>query len=127
MSNVEGNDALRALDPESRDAGYWSGFRRGVMDRAMGELARRREAVRLTIPGVLSGWSRSLIPVSIAAAAVAGFMVLAERASQPDPPPLALEEILNEETEGGAFDAVMDENRDWAVPAFMTLVEGDVR
>jgi len=127
MDNHDRNEGLRALDPGFQDASYWSGFRRAVMDRAMGELARRREVVRLTVPGVLSGWFRSVMPVSIAAAAIAGFMVLKEQASEPPSAPLALEEILREETQGGPFDAVMDETLEWAPVAFMTMVEGDLR
>ncbi|MGI9627187.1 MAG: hypothetical protein ACR2QM_10160 [Longimicrobiales bacterium] len=127
MNKDERLEALLGLDPEAQDAGYWVEFRRQVLDRAVGELARRREQVRLSIPGVLSGWSRSLIPVSLAAAVIAGIMVMSERQAVDAPVPLALEELSRAETEDGPFDDVMEGTIDWApTAAFMTLVEGEV-
>lgn len=117
---------LEPLDPGWDDPGYWEGFRRTVLDRARGELARRRELVRLTVPGVLSSWSRGLMPVALAAAAIAAFMIVSERRVEPEPVPLALEDILSEETRGGPFASVMDGTTEWAPAAFMTLVEEEV-
>lgn len=126
MNNEERFEAIRNLDPAREDPGYWVGFRKQVLERAMGELARRRERVRMSVPVVLSAWSRSLIPVSLAAAIIAGIMVISERRVSEDPVPLALEELSRAETEDGPFDDVMEGTMDWAPAAFMTLVEGEV-
>ncbi|NNM31727.1 MAG: hypothetical protein HKO53_01590 [Gemmatimonadetes bacterium] len=111
------------LDPGWDDPGYWTAFRASVMDRARLELARRREAIRLTVPTVLFGWSRGLVPAALAAAAIAGFMVVSEQGAAVDPEPLALEDIVSEEAE--AMRAFLDEASDWAPTAFMALVEGE--
>ena len=117
---------LKPLDPAWEDPGYWEGFRRAVVDRARSELARRRETLRLTVPGVLSSWSRGLMPVALAAAAIAAFMIVSEGRVQSDPVPLALEDILNEETRGGPFASVMEGTAEWAPAAFMSLVEEEL-
>ena len=117
---------LKPLDPGRDDPRYWEGFRRAVLDRARSELARRRETLRLTVPGVLSSWSRGLVPVALAAAAMAAFMIASERRVEPEPVPLALEDILSEETRGGPFASVMDGTAEWAPAAFMTFVEEEL-
>lgn len=117
-------DRLRFLDPGFDDPGYWTEFRRTVMQRARSELARRRDMVKTTVADVLSAWSRSLIPTALAAAAVATFVILSERGVEADTTPLALEEeLLATETTDGLFTAVLDGTTDWAPTAFMTLVE----
>lgn len=121
MDEREGR--LRALDPGFDDPGYWTEFRRTVMERARIELARRREMVRMTVADVLSAWSRSLIPTALAAAGIVTFTIVSERGVEQDLPPLALEEILTAEESDGLFTAVVDGTADWAPTAFMTLVE----
>ena len=127
MNRDEGIQDLRALDPATEDPGYWAGFRTAVLSRAVGELARRRELARLTVPGLLSSWSRSLIPVSLAAAAIAAFMVSYERASESEAAPIALEELFLEETREGPFNAVMEGTMEVAPAAFLSMVEGEGR
>ena len=129
MNNDDRLDALNVLDPERDDPGYWVRFHRVVVDRAVLELARRREMARATISGVLSGWSRSLIPVGLAAAAIALFMVLSEGRSDlagVEAQPLALEEVLDDDVEESSFRAVTTGTTDATVEAFMTAVEEDV-
>ena len=111
------------LDPGRDDPGYWTGFRNTVMERARLELARRREAMRLTVPTVLFGWARGLVPAALAAAAIAGFMVVSEQGVTLDPEPLALEDIVSEDAQ--AIEAFLEQGTDWAPTAFMAVVEGE--
>lgn len=119
---------LAVMDPEHDRPGYWDRLHATVLERAALELARRRRRARESVGAVLSGWSRSLIPVAAAAAAIAAFLVGSEvRQAVDSAPPLLLEDILASEVEDGAFRAVMS-GREPANPvAFMALVEGNVR
>jgi len=67
---------LEVVDPAKTDGLYWARFQREVMQRALSELARRREQVRLTVSEALSGWARLVLPSAVAAAAVAGFLIV---------------------------------------------------
>lgn len=118
---------LVVMDPEYDRPGYWGRLRNRVMERAAFELARRRRIARESVAAVLSGWSRSLIPVAVAAAAIAALLVGGEvRQAAEHIAPLALEDVLANEVEDGALQAVMS-GRDPANPVvFMALVEGNV-
>lgn len=118
---------LAVMDPEHELPGYWCRLRARVMERAAFELARRRRMARGSVAAVLSGWSRSLIPVAVAAAAIAAFLVGGEvRQAVEGIPPLVLEDVLANEVEDGALQAVMS-GRGPANPAvFMALVEGNM-
>ncbi len=119
---------LAVMDPGHDRPGYWDRFRAAVLKRAAFELARRRRLARESVGAVLSGWSRRLIPVAAAAAAIAAFLVGSEvRQAVDSAPPLLLEDVLANEVEDGAFQAVMS-GREPANPvAFMALVEGNAR
>lgn len=119
---------LAVMDPGHDRPGYWNRLRAAVLKRAAFELARRRRLARGSVGAVLSGWSRSLIPVAAAAAAIAAFLVGSEvRQAADSAPPLLLEDVLANEVEDGAYQAVMS-GREPANPvAFMALVEGNVR
>jgi len=98
-----------------------------VMERAALELARRRRLARESVATVLSGWSRSLIPVAAAAAVVAAFLVGSEvRHAADNAPPLVLEDVLASEVEDGAPRPVMNGQAPASPVAFMALVEGNV-
>lgn len=62
---------LDAIDPGAVDGLYWARFHRVVLERAAGELARRRDLVEVTIADALSGWARMIVPTAAIAAAVA--------------------------------------------------------
>lgn len=91
--------ALGSLDPGLHDAGYWHRFHRHVMAGVGRELARRRMMADVTMSDVIAGWSRTLVPSALMAAAVAAFMLLGTPPS-PAPGPLALEEILRQSSDG---------------------------
>lgn len=82
--------ALRALDPSSRDPGFWLRFHALVMQGAGPELARRRLMADLTVGDVLAGWARALVPTAVLAAAVAALVLMREA----PPAPVTVEDLL---------------------------------
>lgn len=127
LSTREALVLLEIVDPGYRSPGYWERCHATVMERAAFELARRRALARESVAAVLSGWSRSLIPVAVAAAAVAAFLVGSEvRHAADASPPLVLEDVLANETEDRALEAVMGGQVPANPVAFMALVEGNV-
>lgn len=119
--------SLEVVDPGNRLPGYWERFHAMVMERAALELARRRRVARESVATVLSGWSRSLIPVAAAAAVVAAFLVGSEvRHAADNAPPLVLEDVLASEVEDGAPRPVVNGLAPSSPVAFMALVEGNV-
>ncbi len=126
-STREAPASLEVLDPGYGLPGYWERFHAGVMERTAFERARRRGLARQSVAAVLSGWSRSLIPVAAAAAAVAAFLVGREVSHSADAsPPLVLEEVLATEIEDGALQTVAVGQIPANPVAFMALVEGNV-
>ena len=118
---------LEFLDPGYEAPGYWERFHAMVMQRAALELARRRRLARESVAVVLSGWSRSLIPVGIAAAIAAAMLVGSEVRNGGDAaPPLVLEDVLASEVEDRALPVVMSGQAPASPVAFMALVEGNV-
>lgn len=67
--------ALAELDPGRDDPTYWLGFHRAVLSAGHQELRRRRWEGERSVTGVVSVWSRALVPLALAAAAVAGFLL----------------------------------------------------
>lgn len=119
--------SLDPVDPGYGVPGYWERFHAMVMERAALGLARRRELARESVAVVLSGWSRSLIPVGIAAAVAAALLVGSEvRNAGESAPPLVLEDVLASEVEDRALPVVMSGQAPANPVAFMALVEGNV-
>ena len=119
-------EALKAIDPACADPGYWDRFRDAVLEQAAFQLARRRELARESVEAILSGWSKPLIPLAVAAALVAAFLAGAMASSDPNPatpPALALEDVLESEVGDGFYRAVIDGSDAAGATAFMTLVE----
>ena len=118
---------LVAMDPQYERPGYWDRLHAGIMRRVAFELARRRRMARESMAAVLSGWSRSLIPAAAAAAVIAAFLIGSEvRRAAEAAPPMLLEDVLANEVEDGAFQAVMSGSASASPVAFMALVEGNV-
>ena len=128
---MEDNDrvtALEVLDPGHERPGYWDRFRSQILESAAFELARRREAARETVAAVLSGWSRSLIPVAAAAALIASIMIVNEARQQRQPPPrLVLEDMLGETLGESSFRAALGAAVQSNTAAFVAFVEEDTR
>ena len=85
--------ALSELDPGRDDPTYWLGFHGQVMGASRNELRRRRWADVRSVTGVVSIWSRAVVPLALAAAAVAGFL-LARPVLEQDAP-LFIEDVLS--------------------------------
>ena len=116
---------LRALDPAHARPGYWERFRAEIMERAAFELARRRELARESVELVLSGWSRSLVPVAVAAAVIAVIMLGSETTQDPGPgTPLVLEEVLATDLGDEVLQTVIAGEALASPVAFMAFVEG---
>lgn len=124
---------LRGLDPGCDDPGYWGRFHASVVDRAAFELATRRRRTRESVQAILSGWSRPLIPLAVAAA-VAAALLAVEGAGKGDvsgpeawtePPALGLEDVLDAGVGDGSLRAVLAGELHATHAAFMTVVEGN--
>ncbi|MYA10138.1 MAG: hypothetical protein F4087_04095 [Gemmatimonadetes bacterium] len=128
---MEDNDrvtALEVLDPGHERPGYWGRFRTRILENAAFELARRREVARVSVAAVLSGWSRSLIPVAAAAALIASIMIANEARQQAEPAPrLVLEDMLGGALGASSFQAALGVGVQPNTAAFMTFVEEDNR
>ena len=128
---MEDNDrvtVLEVLDPAHERPGYWDQFRARIMENAAFELARRREAARETVAAVLSGWSRSLIPVAAAAALIASIMIANEARQQAGPAPrLVLVDMLGGALSESSFQAALGAGVQSNTAAFVTFVEEDTR
>lgn len=118
---------LKAVDPACANPEYWDRFWARVMEKAAFELATRRRRARTSVETVLTGWSRSLIPVAVAAALVAAFLAGAIAWDDPIPaaaqPSMALEDVLENEVGEGFYQTVISGAGTGAPAAFMTLVE----
>ena len=126
--NMQDNDRvtpLAVMDPGYDRPEYWERQHGRIMERVAFELARRRAAVRESVAAVLSGWSRSLIPVAVAAAVIAAVLVTAETRRQAEPAPqLVLQDILGEGEGDRPFEALLSADRAASAVTFMALVEG---
>lgn len=126
MRNEKRITLLQALDPAHDRPGYWERFRAEIMERAAFELARRRELARESVELVLSGWSRSLVPVAVAAAVIAAIMLGSETTRDPGPgTPLVLEEVLATDLGDEVLQTVIAGEAHASTVAFMAFVEGD--
>ena len=67
---------LQVVDPGAQDGLYWARFHRDVMNRAIAELARRRDMMQLTMSEALTGWARLVVPAAAVAAAVAAVFLV---------------------------------------------------
>lgn len=118
---------LKAVDPACTNPEYWDRFRARVMEKAAFELATRRRRARTSVETVLTGWSRSLIPLAVAAALVAAFLAGALAWNDPSPaaaqPSMALEDVLENEVGDGFYRTVISGAGTGAPATFMTLVE----
>ena len=99
MSEVEPGVQLEILDPGCRDPGYWPWFQSRVMEAARPHLAYRRRN-QVTMESVMLSWSRLILPVTVAAAAVAA-AVLVRESRLPESEDIAgVEEVLGFPADG---------------------------
>lgn len=67
---------LAEVDPGRDDPTYWMRFHRSVEAGSRMELRRRRRENELSVVGVMSTWSRAVVPAALAAATIAGFLLV---------------------------------------------------
>ncbi len=120
MSDLDDRLHLGSLDPGSGDPGYWLRFHRRVMARAGDELARRRLAGEWTIAEVVFQWRKTLVPVALLAATLAGIFVLGHEEPAPALSPIALEEALMEGLVGDPIPTVLGRTAELDEVAFLT-------
>jgi len=99
---------LAVLDPGLDDPGYWPRFLSVVMERASGELSRRRLVADVGVTDFFQLWSVPVIRAALIAAAIAGILLLR------DGPATAL----------GVEEALTMELEDRTLPDFMAQPEG---
>ena len=92
--DMELASALKFVDPAMDDPNYWFRFRAWVMENAAPELARRRLVAELTVGDVVTSWARALVPTALAAAVVAGLVLLRGGGVQAAGVPVGVEELL---------------------------------
>ena len=117
--DLELAEQLRVLDPSQDDPSYWFRFRGWVMKEAEGELVRRRMSVDLTVEDLLESWSRTVIPVAMAAAIAAIALI---RSSPDDAPELfmavGVEELLVREIPAQTQPVLLSPNAAEGIVAF---------
>ena len=117
--DLELEEQLRVLDPSQDDPSYWFRFRGWVMKEAEGELARRRMSVDLTVEDLLESWSRTVIPVAMAAAIAAIALI---RSSPDDDPKVfmavGVEELLVREIPAQTQPVLLSPNAAEGIVAF---------
>ena len=99
---------LSVLDPGLDDPGYWPRFLSLVMERASGELSRRRLAAEVGVTDLLQSWSVPVLRAALVAAVIAGVLLLRDGPATT----LGVEEALTMELE------------DRTLPDFMAQPQG---
>jgi hypothetical protein len=125
MSDIEPRLPLAPLDPGHDDPGYWGRFHGRVMGAAASRLQARARTARLTIEDMLLSWSRMVVPGAAAAAALAGFLFLAEPAPHDGEVLLGVEDLLRLEAERGGVPTFLTANAPLDREQFLVAIEGD--
>ena len=94
MSELDDRLQLESIDPGSEDPGFWIRFHGRVMAQAREELARRQMAGEWSFAEVMFQWRKTVVPLTLLAATLAGIFVLGQREPTPVFSPVALEEAL---------------------------------
>jgi hypothetical protein len=116
--DMELASALQFVDPATDDANYWLRFRAWVMKSAATELARRRLVAELTMGDVVTSWARAVVPTALAAAVVAGLVLLRGAEVVGPPVPVGVEELLVVDLEEEAIPSALAADEATAFVAF---------
>ena len=116
--DMELASALQFVDPATDDANYWLRFRAWVVKSAAGELARRRLMAELTMGDVVTSWARAVVPTALAAAVVAGLVLVRGTGVTVTPVPVGVEELLVVGLEEEAIPSVLAADEATASVAF---------
>ena len=124
MKETEERIELDALDPGYRDPGYWVRTHERIMSRARGELARRQMAGDWTVADVVFQWRKTLVPLTLLAATLAGIFVLGYEEPANPYSPMVLEEVLLDGVEGDPIPTVLERGAELETVAFLAGSEG---
>ena len=124
MKETEERTELDALDPGYRDPGYWVRTQERIMSRARGELARRQMAGDWTVADVVFQWRKTLVPLTLLAATLAGIFGLSHEEPADPYSPMALEEVLLDGVEGDPIPTVLERGAELETVAFLAGSEG---
>ena len=124
MKETEERIELDTLDPGYRDPGYWVRTHERIMSRARGELARRQMGGAWTVAEVLFQWRKTLVPLTLLAATLAGIFVLSHEEPADPYSPMALEEVLLDGVEGDPIPTVLERGAELETVAFLAGSEG---
>ena len=124
MNDFDDRIDLAALNPGSHDPGFWIRYHRRVMSEAGEELMRRRVAVRLSVPDVVFQWRKTLVPLTLLAAALGGLLLTGEEEPTREMAPVALEEALVEGLAGDPIPTVLQQTADLDEVAFLARPAG---
>lgn len=116
--DIELASALQFVDPATDDPNYWLRFRAWVMESAASELARRRLMADLTMGDVVTSWARAVVPTALAAAVVAGLVLLRGTGITVTPVPVGVEELLVVDLEEEAIPSALAADEATAFVAF---------
>jgi hypothetical protein len=98
MSIIEPQVDLEVLDPVRSDPVYWDAFQNRVLQAAAPELARRRaRGEPVPVTDVFVAWGKALVPSALAAAALAGVLMVPRVAAEPSH--MGVEEALQARVE----------------------------
>ncbi len=104
--DVELAEAFAHFNPDHRYPNYWLRFRQWILENAKGELARRRLIHELTVGDVMTSWAKTVVPVVLLAAVVAGLLLTRDQSAVPVQP-MGIEELLVSEVEGQIIPAAL--------------------
>jgi len=124
MSDEDRRVSLEPLDPGVRSPGFWIRFHSRVMEQAAGELERRRREVELGIAEVVFAWRRTLVPVTLLAAALAGVLLATGRDAGLGVMPMSLEEALVLDAVGEPLPTLWVQEPELDEVAFLTMGGG---
>ena len=116
--DVELGSYLRFVDPASSDPNYWLRFQSWVLKSAGPELARRRLMADLTVGDVIMGWSRTLVPAAMLAAALAGLFAMRSGTTAAAPVAVGVEELLVVGIEDETIPVTLDNDETATAVAF---------
>jgi hypothetical protein len=97
MNRTDEKLHLESLDPGSRDPGFWLGFHSRVMADAREELARRRMMGGVGVVDLVFAWRKTLVPMALMAAALAGILMAGSGKSEEPVQMVAVDDLLRED------------------------------
>ncbi|MFH1763447.1 MAG: hypothetical protein ABIF09_04565 [Gemmatimonadota bacterium] len=124
MNDSDDCAELKSLDPGFEDPGFWIRAHGRVMAQARGELARRQMSGEWSISEVVFQWRKTLVPMTLLAAAMAGIFVLGYEEPASVLSPIALEEALMLGFEGDPIPTVLGRTAELDEVAFLAGAGG---